>query len=268
VNKINKIYDDVEWRPTFYFTGTLPSSPVFPPAESKENPVTYHVEEGYPCFLPHNAHDFYGDRENVYYYTKFWLLEDSSPFHEMTVDEVRELDLDHLLEYWSTDISNLVYLYHSMYGLAQVATYLGFDEIYFVGTDLGLKYLNPHMVFDDGLDPERYDGTKIEYLKEARRKGIFFQSFVNGILMKIITTNYVDLDDVLKRILRKEDSEHFASNYLESLKIHDGPRYNRELTKGHATIKRVCEHLGVDVYNATVGGELEVYPRVDIHDLV
>jgi hypothetical protein len=186
----------------------------------------------------------------------------------MTVDEIRELDTDHLLEYWSTDISNFVYLYHSMYGLAQVATYLGFDEIYFIGTDLGQKYLNPHMVFDDGLDPERYEGNKIEYLREARRKRIFFKSFVNGVLMKLITTNYVDLDDVLKRILQKEDSEHFASDYLSSLKISDGPRYDRELTKGHVTTKRACNHLGVDVYNATVGGELEVYPRVEIRDLV
>lgn len=178
------------------------------------------------------------------------------------------LDLDRLLKYWSTDISNLIYLYYSMYGLAQVAAYLSFNEIYLLGAGLSVKYLNPHMLFDDGLDPERYDWDKIEYHKQARRKRIFFRSLIKGILMKIITTNYVDLDDMLKRILRKEGVEHFASDYLSSLRISDGPRYDRELTKGHVTIKRVCEHLGVDVYNATVGGELEVYPRVDIHDLV
>ena len=31
--------------------------------------------------------------------------------------------------------------------------------------------------------------------------------------------------------------------------------------------RQVCEEMGVRVYNATVGGKLEVYPRVDYQDL-
>jgi hypothetical protein len=32
---------------------------------------------------------------------------------------------------------------------------------------------------------------------------------------------------------------------------------------GYEMVRRVCDALGVQVYNATVGGKLEVFPRVD-----
>jgi uncharacterized Rossmann fold enzyme len=48
-----------------------------------------------------------------------------------------------------------------MYGAVQVAAYLGFDEIYFVGCDFGMEYDNPNMVFESGLDPYRYTRGKL-----------------------------------------------------------------------------------------------------------
>jgi len=40
---------------------------------------------------------------------------------------------------------------------------------------------------------------------------------------------------------------------------------NRNMTHLHEMAKRCCP---VPIYNATVGGSLEVYPRVDIHELL
>jgi hypothetical protein len=39
------------------------------------------------------------------------------------------------------------------------------------------------------------------------------------------------------------------------------------LSSGHATAKEVCDQLGIEIYNATVGGELEIFPRVDFMEL-
>jgi hypothetical protein len=42
---------------------------------------------------------------------------------------------------------------------------------------------------------------------------------------------------------------------------------NRKLRFGHRVALRSCRQLGVEVLNATAGGELEVYPRVRLEDL-
>jgi len=59
-------------------------------------------------------------------------------------------------------------------------------------------------------------------------------------------------------------TKHFSDNYtkysLQSLTKAE----ELELRKGHNAISRICDSSGVDVYNATRGGELEVYPRVDL----
>jgi len=266
VNKINKLYDSRGWSPTFFFTGTLPTSSLFPPLDSEQNPINYHVKSSIPCILPDGAFDFYGDQTDIYYYNKFWLLENSSPFHQMSIEDVKKIDIDHLKEYWSSDISNVIYLYHSMYGLAQVAAYLGFDKIYFVGTDLGLEYINPHMIFHEGLDPYRFDGNKSKYIKQAGKQGVLLKSLINGMAMKLIQNS--KSKRFAEKLLGNAETSHFTSQYIDSIKINDGPRYNNELTKSHYAIKRMCEYHGINVYNATVGGDLEVYPRVEIDSIL
>jgi hypothetical protein len=52
------------------------------------------------------------------------------------------------------------------------------------------------------------------------------------------------------------------------MRIYDGPKENTEITKAHIATKRVCEAKGIETYNATIGGELDVYPRVDIHEIM
>jgi hypothetical protein len=38
--------------------------------------------------------------------------------------------------------------------------------------------------------------------------------------------------------------------------------------RGHEVAKYACDALGVEIYNATVGGEIEIYPRVDIREVL
>jgi len=75
---------------------------------------------------------------------------------------------------------------------------------------------------------------------------------------------------VLRIGLRKmakffSDKNHFSSNY-------DTPGcpaaiLNRNMLAAHKLTKRVAEKQGVNIFNATPGGQLEVYPRVNFPDL-
>jgi hypothetical protein len=266
VNKINKMYSNTTWRPSFFFAGLPPSSALFPPVKSPSNPITHHVNNKYTCFLPHQAIDYYGEQDNIYYYTKFWLGEDSNPFHKMTSENIENISISHLLEYWSMDVSNLIYIYHSLYGLTQLVIWMGFDEIYFIGTDLGLEYKNPHMICDHGIDPYRFDGSKKEFINKAIGSNVLLPSILNAITMKSINNNYIN--NMLQKFISIPDSSHFDSTYFGDLRIMDGPQLNRELTKSHTAIKRIAEYIGVDIYNATFGGELKVYPRKDIDTIL
>lgn len=67
-------------------------------------------------------------------------------------------------------------------------------------------------------------------------------------------------------ISRSEDHNHFDSSYFgEGKKWHE-PHVDRMIFH-YEQSKKVCDELGVNVYNATVGGNLEVFPRVDYRSL-
>lgn len=266
VNKIHHIYDARDFQPSFFFTGWNPDSSYFAPIDSENNTVNVHVNSGITCFLNQRGKDIYGNKQNIYNYSGWHMVRDQCPFHRMGIKDIKMLDIDHLLEFWSSDPSRLIYKYHSMYCLAQIVAYLGFDEIYFVGVDLGKKYADPHMIFQDGLDPYRFDATKWSYVAEAVKQGAFLKSICNGVAFKSIRNRM--LNYILNSMIGSIDTTHFSPEYTQSLEIDDGPKQNREFRKSHVAIKRILDHSGVDVYNATVGGELEVYSRVDIDKIL
>jgi hypothetical protein len=153
-----------------------------------------------------------------------------------------------------------------MYGAIQLAAYLGFDEIYFIGCDLGMEYENPHMIFKSALDPYRYEGEKKSYINEAYEKGILTGSLINAMTMKFIQKyNNCKVADLL---LDSERNDHFTSNYIDSVVIQDSVKHEKEIKKSHMAAKRICESNEVEMYNATIGGELEIYDRVDLHTIL
>ena len=63
-----------------------------------------------------------------------------------------------------------------------------------------------------------------------------------------------------------DDPNHFDPRYFGTgSKWHD-PGVER-IFYHYEQAKRVCDSMGVEVYNATVGGKLEVFPRVDYEQL-
>lgn len=73
---------------------------------------------------------------------------------------------------------------------------------------------------------------------------------------------------------QNRDPNHFDEDYWESATTPDGSkrvvtdklarRFNVQCEAAHQLTKRITDKLGIKVYNATTGGELEVYPRVDL----
>lgn len=73
------------------------------------------------------------------------------------------------------------------------------------------------------------------------------------------------------------DPNHFDSSYWGKMKLgakevhvneEIAHRYTHQCTTAHELAYRVTAPWGINIYNATIGGKLEVYERVDIYDLL
>ena len=65
---------------------------------------------------------------------------------------------------------------------------------------------------------------------------------------------------------RDDDPNHFVPNYFGAGRKWHDPKVEHMLLH-YEQSRRVCDSLGVQVLNATVGGKLEVFPRVDYRSL-
>jgi len=63
-----------------------------------------------------------------------------------------------------------------------------------------------------------------------------------------------------------DDPNHFDSSYFGKDRKWHVPHPERMIYH-YSQAKAACDQLGVSVYNATVGGRLEVFPRVDYLEL-
>ena len=66
--------------------------------------------------------------------------------------------------------------------------------------------------------------------------------------------------------LKDSDTNHFSSDYFGKGKKYHQP-YPEKMIFSYMQVKKLCDEKGVKVYNATVGGKLEVFPRVDYKQL-
>jgi hypothetical protein len=67
-----------------------------------------------------------------------------------------------------------------------------------------------------------------------------------------------------------KEMPHFTSEYHPSIEW-DMKRVkseNEKHTDAHRWIKKYTKDSGVEVFNATIGGKLEVYPRVDLNEII
>jgi hypothetical protein len=202
VNKIYLLFDRIEWRPTFY---TLLDWRVGPE-------IAPHVDqlEDSLKFYPNRFRGILPDADDVYWYTTRPVL-------------------DHIDDQFQPDIVDGVPSKGTIVVTAlQLAFFLGFREIYLIGTDA--SYSIPETVKQTG--PDRF-GT--------------------GIKLNLEST-------------KDDDPNHFDPTYFgKGAKWHD-PNVD-EMVRQFRNMRRGAEFHGGKIYNATVGGELEVFERVDYDSL-
>lgn len=269
MNKINKIYSETSWRPSFYFNGWLPEYIEANKNSRKDTYIQDNIDLGIPVFLSEESKTIFGKQNNIYYCNIHRLKTDgNNKVHDRDLSEVADMAVEEFYPFWSDSVHDVLYEYNAMYAVAQLAVYMGFDELYFVGCDLGFEYQNPHMVFEQGLDPFRHPEheTKLDFIRKAINRDVLVKSFVNWLALKAIYLDNMYVNQLLMNIIEDSDTDHFTSDYM--IRVVDRTIHGREIKKSHRIIKEICDERGIGVYNATIGGELETYERVNIEDII
>jgi len=260
MNKIDLIYDAVDWRPDFYVcTHRLESVN----SQLRRSIKLHERLEATHSFLDADLQGLVSEPDSEITFLHVNYMQDIQQPNPMNVDTatVRAAAKQWLKSYWSYDISQFVWAFHTMYVAAQLSLWMGFDQIYFVGTDLG--HGKPvHMRINNGIDPISYKGRKFQYFRTAHQENKLISAIVNGLSTKFLL--YVRKIGGINLILGP-DKDHFDPSY-QGQTIAENP--DAELERSHVVIKRICEYEDVRVRNATLGGELEVYPRVSLHELL
>jgi hypothetical protein len=266
MNKINSIYGETSWRPSFYVVSWSERKIKREMNTHSDEFVKENIKLDIPCFLYEGNEERYGTKENIHYFDKHsWNVHHENKLYHAEGTEVDEWNAETCEQFWSYDVDEVVYIYHIMYAAAQIAVYLGFDELYFVGCDLGYEYQNPHMMFENGRDPYKY-GSARSFVSDSFRERELLSSLSNAVLYLSIRAGLRPVNMALIYLLDFEDTDHFSSDYM--LRVIDRREDEKHIIKSHKLIKKICMQNEINVYNATVGGELEEYERVDITELI
>ena len=65
-----------------------------------------------------------------------------------------------------------------------------------------------------------------------------------------------------------KDPNHWLKDYDKERDLEDCIRENANMLYAHTGMAQLAKIVGAEVYNATIGGELEAYPRVDIYEVL
>lgn len=266
-NNIPDIFSETDWRPSFY--ACVDSSVDTRYCEEA-------IELGIPCFFP-------GKTNRGTPLTGSVPVKDNTLFFNNVDLQARD-DLDistyqvhielisNYHDVWSEDITEVVYGYNTvMYQMMQISYYMGFDEIYLVGNDL-YDVFDGYLLFPEAADPAIYQGESPSTL----RNGIAFlqdsnylaKSTCNAIAYKIIKSKFLNVlySRVSDHIKFFDQNNYFSESYTDGEII--TPEKNQGHILAHELARSVSNELGFDIYNATLGGHLEVHPRLSLTSVV
>ena len=261
-NKISYIYDETTWRPTYYGYSRRSE-----PTRERLERYKDSLELGIPAFITSDNIQYFDDKCNIFELEKKNL---NMSYEDQVSVREKIIQSGDIKSLWSEDITDGVYRTStSLYPLAQIASYMGFDRIYFVGCDM-YKPMKPHIIFNDGNDPDDFDFTQsskfhnlVDYMTDSDNN---IKSFGNLLYWKLLDYN------ITKRFVMKYggvEMNYFSKEYqLPRVGKAYTEARNERLSQGHRLIEMAGERYGFDVFNATVGGRLEEHERVPILSLV
>lgn len=251
-NRINKIYDETEWRPTYH---TMAAKDLTKKYHNSLMEVTEHETV---CFVSSKHTEQVTYKENIHFI-------DIEKYHDPKYEcfETPEVP-ERSKSYWSDDISEKVYFYNtSLYPLFQLANYMGFERLYLLGCDLGF---DPDWwpIFNDGPDPlffhqryyDNYNNKMEKYIDYVKQSDSYMKAIVNGFGIKFIPILYA-----------MSDNYHFSDDYQGMFEATPQRGTDNAMRRAHILGKKKLNERNVEVYNATYGGELEVYPRVNFEQV-
>lgn len=197
-NKIYLSFDQIDWRPTYYFA----IDSLF----LKQNYKNINKLNGFKKIFPWVAKFWCKGINNAHFYNLIWEnLDWEKPYSKNP-------------KFGLNPLKGLYFGSTVTYSMIQMAYYMGVREMYLLGID-----------FDYNVPKENEIGDI---------------AFKEGSLNK----------------------NHFHSSYYEKEEMLYPPNLHRH-KKSYLSAKEKMDELGAKIFNATRGGRLEIFPRVDFDSL-
>jgi hypothetical protein len=273
VNKISKIYSETDWRPSYFvfhdavhedwnqygIDGLVENL-----SQDRIDSVQETVELGIPCFLSRPAERWFGGRENVLFY---------DPATPNTDEQNKVIKNKQIRSVWSNDIAEYITCFASSITVsAQIASYMGFTKLYFLGCDLYGPTLKQRLIYPEAeyhgsFDlKSNYKPTQlIEIIQKSDHK---IKTLANTIYMKYLEDSYKKVQEYYDLPFDNQfnNKTHFTG--YDSDTKRSAHSLNEQVRRAHKLIKLASEEYDFEAYNATVGGHLEVYERVDLNEIL
>lgn len=259
MNNINLIFEDTPWRPKYYLFYDI----AYGCADDRIKNAKEAVSKADNSFIPYSGEAKFRNFENVCFFNANNISKNLQ--NEDLVIKQKAIESGNVDLLWSRDASNKINNFGStISAAAQLAHYMGFNEIYFLGTDLYDESQSYRPIFSSAQDPAIFSfGSDslpqqlVEYYRNSDKK---IRSLINiffyGIEEKLPITT-----------ITNKASHHFTSNYTKR-DLKSVRKLNQNLIQTHKVISLASEKMGFEVYNATIGGSLEVYDRVKLNDVL
>lgn len=281
-NKINKIYTTTNWRPTFYSYTRTP-----PPSDDLYRCCIENTNLGIACFISHDNREYFDKKDNIFYFTRKIIRESRKKV--LKTGDIYQFK-DKLRDKWSDKITYKIYQYNcSMYPIYQLVNYMGFDEIYLIGCDLGIDK-DGYMIFDGASDPLTYLCSLYEswspeirpntnpllydlttFLLETNQPVKSLTNTISFMLWYLLWKKSYEGNELAQHIaknLYSHPDSHFNNNYDGIFLGYYQKGEDNCHRRAHELARRHLKDRNVEVYNATLGGELEVFPRVRLEDVI
>ncbi|AUX10563.1 hypothetical protein AArcSl_2952 [Halalkaliarchaeum desulfuricum] len=304
-NKIYKIYDSTEWRPDYYLLSSMTddiktndmsnvvgySTTCFINSKRQEILSEYKgtipIDVCHPdndplieCFdnvsIPNEARSYWSDQLSDYVY-----LYNSSiyPLYQMAYYMGFEkiiligcdlgMDIDYLLFEDSGDpikfLNNNLSDYSGEYPLSIYSEFIRNSDhpIKSILNLAAVEIGNQHLLFASGSNPYsykrnnrgKYDSTSLLYLHFILESNNKLLSFFNGL--------YGWFTSHIPRLLSAKDP-HFDGYGTSTIMIGEDDRQRR----AHLLARDKLMEREAQIYNATIGGELEIHPRIDFESVI
>lgn len=264
LNKIDLLYKNTTWRPTYYVFYDVVHYEKDGMSKELLNSVEKNIMEADKSFISSPGEKYFGEKEDIYY---FEYNQNNNPAKRNHAIKNGEIE-----NYWSNDISDKIFITGStIIAAAQIAAYMGFDEIYLLGCDL-------YEPSDYLLKPFKSSEHPLEYSFEDDKSNLgkfynylsysdsLIKSSINLIYFKSLET-VINIMGMASLYNPLSHENHFSKEYTNTNVVF-GERKNKMLREVHTIIKLASKEYGFDVYNATPNGYLEIYDRVDLEKVI